>query len=106
MLLIGVNHSSNTSIHLAEYRATFPGKKQVVTGAPFSVKGTRKWVEFKDWNTSDSDFSNIGEDFERATGLVKRGRLGLAETMLMPQTKLVDFAVEWLERNRNWEKQY
>ena len=34
VLLLGVGHSSNTSIHLAEYRADFPSKRVVTGGCP------------------------------------------------------------------------
>ena len=38
VLLLGVGHESNTSMHLAEYRATFPTKHIVQEGALWSVK--------------------------------------------------------------------
>ena len=44
VLLLGVGHSSNTSIHLAEYRADFPTKRIVQEGAPISQAGLRTWT--------------------------------------------------------------
>ncbi len=34
VLLLGVGHDSNTSLHLAEYRADYPGKRLITCGAP------------------------------------------------------------------------
>lgn len=100
VLLLGVGHANNTSLHLAEYRASFPGKRQIRVGAPMLVDGARRWVEFDDLDWSDEDFSQIGADFARATGLQRGGPLGQATALLMPQRELVDYAVGWMERNR------
>ena len=102
VLLLGVGHSSNTSIHLAEYRADFPSKRIVQEGAPISQAGLRTWTSFEDIDVDDSDFDHIGEDFLRsdAGNLVRQGKVGIAECQLMPQPAVVDFAVNWLEKNR------
>jgi aminoglycoside 3-N-acetyltransferase len=101
VLLLGVGHSNNTSIHLAEYRAEYPGKKIVKPGAPIIADGTRKWVWFDDVNTNDSDFARIGEDFSKETSLVASGTVGLASAMIMPQRELVDYSVKWIRKNRS-----
>ena len=102
VLLLGVGHSSNTSIHLAEYRADFPTKCIVREGAPISQAGSRTWTTFEDIDGDDSDFDRLGEDFLRseAGNLVRQGKVGIAECQLMPQRTIVDFAVNWLEKNR------
>ena len=102
VLLLGVGHDSNTSMHLAEYRATFPTKCTIEEGAPISEAGTRRWTTFEDIDLDSSDFEQIGEDFLRSDiGYgVHRGRVGLANCQLMPQRAVVDFAVDWLEGNR------
>ncbi len=102
VLLLGVNHSSNTSIHLAEYRADFPTKRVVSEGAPILQAGSRTWTTFKDINVDDSDFDRLGEDFLRSDvgKIVRRGKVGIANCQLMPQRAIVDFAVDWLEKNR------
>ena len=63
VLLLGVEHSSNTSIHLAEYRADFPSKRVVQESAPISQAGSRSWTTFEDIDVDDSDFDRLGEDF-------------------------------------------
>jgi aminoglycoside 3-N-acetyltransferase len=100
VLLLGVGHANNTSLHLAEVRAQFPGKKMETQGAPVLVNGQRQWVEFETLSWNDDDFPNIGADFARDTGLERMGRVALAEARLMPQRLLVDYAVHWMERHR------
>jgi aminoglycoside 3-N-acetyltransferase len=100
VLLLGVGHDSNTSLHLAEYRATWPGRRIVETGAPVLLDGRRRWVSMRDVDIDSDDFTVIGESFERATGLVVRGRVAQAEALLMPQRALVDYGVRWMEENR------
>lgn len=100
VLLLGVGHGNNTSIHLAEYRADYPGKKETVQKAPMIVDGQKKWVAYREVEIDAEDFDRIGADFERDTGLVRRGSLGGAACLLMPQKPLVDYAVDWMTRNR------
>jgi len=100
VLLLGVGHANNTSIHLAEYRADFTGKRTSTNGAPIIVDGRRRWIEFEDLILNEDDFERLGADFEADTKWVTTGRVGLAEARLMPQRALVDYAVGWMERNR------
>ena len=99
-LLLGVGHSNNTSLHLAEYRATFPGKRDITQGAPVLRDGQREWVSYPELDLNDEDFAALGADFERETGLARVGRVGRGEARLLPQRALVDFAVGWMSANR------
>lgn len=100
VLLLGVGHNRNTSLHLAEYRANFPGKRIVPMAAPLLVDGQRQWVRFQGLDYNDEDFVTIGADFAAATGLVRQGKIGQANALLMPQQPLVDFAVQWMTQHR------
>jgi aminoglycoside 3-N-acetyltransferase len=100
VLLLGVGHDNNTSLHLAEHRATYPGKRSVQLGAPLMVNGQRQWVAFQDFNIDADDFMLIGEAFALETRLEQRGLVGHATARLMPQRPLVDYAVSWMEQNR------
>jgi aminoglycoside 3-N-acetyltransferase len=100
VLLLGVGHDHNTSLHLAEYRASYPVRRVVVDGAPLSVDGRRQWVRMRDIDGDASDFEAIGGSFEQATGYVRHGSVAEAEAVLMPQRALVDYAVRWMEQNR------
>jgi len=100
VLLLGAGHQSSTSLHLAEYRASYPGRRVVENGVPMLVNGQREWVKIEDIDIDESDFEAIGNGFERSTGCVHRGHVANAESLLLPQRALVDYAVRWMEKNR------
>jgi len=100
ILLLGVGFGNNSSMHLSEYRASFPGKIYEPNGAPMLVNGYREWVTVNDLSVDSDDFPAIGESFMAETQVVQEGRLGEAQALLMPQRQIVDYAVEWMETNR------
>jgi len=100
ILLLGVDHASNTSLHLAEYRASFPSRQEATDGAPVWVDGERQWVEVCGLDLNDDDFETIGAAFARKTDEVQSGNVAQADALLMPQRALVDFAVDWMESHR------
>jgi len=101
VLLLGVDHSSNSSLHLAEYRAQWPGKRW---GRPLKARMVRGEsvveVLLRDLELNSDDFSRLGEDFEKETGSVRTGLVGTGVGRLMDQHALVDFAVPWIEKHR------
>ena len=80
VLLAGVGHDKNTSLHLAEARV---------------------WRSYETLAVDDRDFPAIGEAFEQ-TGQVRRVSLGNGILSMMSQRALVDFAVKWIEENRGF----
>lgn len=100
VLLLGVGHDNNTSLHLAEYRATYPGKLFVPSGAPLMIEGERRWVEFQTLQANSDDFPAIGAAFAANSDLVRVGRVAAASALLMPQRALVDYGVRWMEEHR------
>jgi aminoglycoside 3-N-acetyltransferase len=100
VLLLGVGHDRNTSIHLAEYLATWPSKHSRQQGAAVLVDGERRWVDFTDLAIDAGDFPAIGAAFE-ATGSTRRRAVGHTTAALMPQRPLVDFAVRWITDHRS-----
>ncbi|OGO21000.1 MAG: AAC(3) family N-acetyltransferase [Chloroflexi bacterium RBG_16_48_8] len=100
VLMLGVGYENNTSLHLAEGRSSFPEKKVITSGAPIFKDGQRDWVEIMDLYLDDSDFLELSERFEREKGCVRRGKVAQAQCRLMPQRDLVDYAVQWMEKNR------
>lgn len=100
VLLLGVGHESNTSLHLAEYRGNYATKIKIECKTAMWVKGERQWVHFPEIGLDSDDFGVIGEHFQRDQGLVAIGQIGLAQSRLMPQRALVDYGVEWMEKHR------
>lgn len=99
VLLIGVGYDKNTSLHLADARAEYPGKHTCVEHSAVMENGKRVWKAYETLFVDGEDFVQIGEGFEQ-TGAVRKTLLGNAELRLMKQRKLVDFAVEWMEKYR------
>jgi aminoglycoside 3-N-acetyltransferase len=89
VLLLGVDHASNSSLHLAEYRAQWPGRREIEQGAAVLIDGRREWVRYRDLDLDADD-----------DGPQQLGRVARAEAILAPQRALVDFAVEWMTQNR------
>lgn len=99
VLLLGVGHDVDTSLHLAEYRAEIPIERTTNAAPVLDDDGRRVTVEYEDIETSTDDFPELGAAFEREVG-VREGTVGAAEAKLADQRALVDFAVEWFEANR------
>ena len=100
VLLLGVGYANNTSFHLSEHRASWPGRRTYREGAAVLVDGQRQWVTFEDLWTDDGDFPAIGEAYEAAGGPVTAGRAGAGTARLVPLRPLVDFGVAEIERRR------
>lgn len=103
ILLIGVGHENNTSLHLAEFRADYHGKKEIKQGAPLLINGERRWVVLNDFEDhSEDDFELIGDAYHALGGTVLEGKIGQAQSLLIPQVELVDFAIDWMGKNRSF----
>jgi aminoglycoside 3-N-acetyltransferase len=102
ILLIGIGHERNSSLHLAETRASHGRRKQrrMLVGGPSG----RAWQTVPD---TDDDlgrlFPSIGADFD-AQAQVRRGLIGSADSRLMAQRALVDFATAWLDERLRPER--
>lgn len=104
VLLLGVGHDRNTSLHLAEYRAEPRWNKEIENGAPVLRDGRREWTKIKDLELNCDDFDEIGNSFAKKLGanssLYKVGTVGQGRAVLVDQPALVDFAVRWMGKNR------
>jgi len=96
ILLIGVGHDSNTSMHLAEYRAEHDLKIKIF-GSSLLKDGKNIWTKYQDIEFNDDLFPAIGKDFESKHDYSK-AKVGLTEAKLFKQKEIVDFAVDWLEK--------
>jgi aminoglycoside 3-N-acetyltransferase len=99
VLLLGVSHSSNTSIHLAEYKGEYREKYYKPQGSSIFVNNRRQWIQWNELNIITDDFEEIGRDFEIKMDVIPKN-VGLADARLFSQKKLVDFAIEWIKKNR------
>lgn len=99
VMLIGVGHGNDTSLHLAEYRANYAGKKLDRNGCAMMVDGERRWVELETLDISSHDFDALGDEYEQSIGYTP-AKLGSATLRLLRQRPLVDYAVGWLEKSR------
>lgn len=98
VLLLGVGHGNDTMLHLAEHRS---GRgRETVAGSPVLVEGRREWVRYPALDWDASDFEAAGAAYADAGGPFTAGRVGLADTLLLPVAPLVDFATEWFRRER------
>jgi aminoglycoside 3-N-acetyltransferase len=102
VLLLGVGHANNSSLHLAELRAEYPAKETFTEGATLLVDGVARWVTFDELLNDTSDFEAVGAAFEASGADVRVGPAGDGTARLMRQRDLVDFAVPELERLRAW----
>lgn len=99
VLLIGVGYDKNTSLHLADSRANYPGKHTSVEHSAIMENGHRIWKQYETLFVDGEDFEEIGAAFE-AVSSVRKAALGNGTIRLMKQRDLVDFAVRWIEENR------
>ena len=99
ILLVGVSHENNSSLHLAEYRSNYLGKQYKLNGSAVLTNQKRKWVEWKELNLNIDDFEQLGKDFESNINYIP-SKIGLAKARLLSQREMVDFAVDWFEKNR------
>ena len=99
VLLIGVGYDKNTSLHLADVRANYPGKHNSTEYSAVLEDGKRVWKQYETLFVDGEDFNEIGAAFEN-TCSVRKAALGNGTITLMKQRELVDFVVTWIEQNR------
>lgn len=98
VLLLGVNYNRNTSFHLAEYRQP---KLQIETAyGAILENGKRVWKDYKEIPLDADDFLELGKDFEAETNLVTQKKIGEAKSKFFPQKPAIDFASNWILKNR------
>ncbi len=101
ILLLGVTHANNTSLHLAEFRAAPRTAARSSNTAPVMIDGERTLVTFTGVDDDTEDFDRIGEAFA-ATGRQRAGRVGAGTASFMRSRDIVDFATDWMRTHRTW----
>ena len=67
------------------------------------VNGQQKWVEYEIFDGYGDDFGEIGKAFDEAHQITV-GKIANAEVRFFKQRLAVDFAVDWIEKNRDLTK--
>ncbi len=99
ILLIGVGHLNNTSLHFAEFSANIPNFPKITRGTPIMEGGHRVWMTWEEIDYDSEDFHLLGEAYEKKIGY-QPVTVGQAETRLFFMKDIIDFAISWLEKNR------
>ena len=101
VLLLGVGPRRMTALHLAEHRATYPGKRDVPNGGPVLIDGRRVWDTWEELDVHDHDFAAVTEDFAQTyPELVSAGTIGAAPSLLLSMSALIDHATTWFSAHR------
>ena len=100
ILLLGVTAAKITALHLAEHRATYPGKRNIPNGVAMIVDGQRQWVTWEELDVHDHDFIDVTEAFATDTGLVRTHQVGDTTATLIPMRPLVEYATTWFTTHR------
>ena len=69
-------------------------------GTAIEVNGNRKWEWFSDYDYDNSDFEQLGENFEGECLDIKSGIVGNAICKVFYLRDAVDFSIKWIEANR------
>jgi aminoglycoside 3-N-acetyltransferase len=102
VLLLGVPHLNNSSLHLAEYLCEYPGKNYIDIGSAINVNKKRRWVIWKELENISDDFDDLGLDYEQSINYHPQ-KVGQAISRLLSQRDMVDFAVKWMMENRSFD---
>lgn len=99
VLLLGVDHGNNTSLHVAEFLSAKPDAPTETQSSPMLVDGEHRWVDHVSLVTREDDFVQVGEAFA-ATGGERSGPVAGATGRLMRSRDLIDFAADWMRAHR------
>ncbi|MRH43926.1 aminoglycoside N(3)-acetyltransferase [Aquibacillus halophilus] len=95
ILLLGVGHDSNTSLHFAEHY--IEDREKVKKGTAMFENGTRIWKTYKEIDYDSDQFEALGKEFEDVYE-VNCENVGIATSKLIGQRLMVDFARDWLQK--------
>ncbi|GAA3820905.1 aminoglycoside N(3)-acetyltransferase [Streptomyces phyllanthi] len=102
ILLLGVGFEVCSAFHLAEYRVSAPTRRY---DCKVMGRSAPCWTSFVDVDLDDSDFGELGLWLETLTSdgrsPIARGRVGAADSRLVPLRWAVDAAVTWMVSGRN-----
>jgi aminoglycoside 3-N-acetyltransferase IV len=94
---LGTDHSSNTTLHLAELIADVPYR--TTSTSTILEHGIPRRIDYGENNHCCLRFA-LADDWLRAAGLQREGRIGHAQARLLRSRDLVRLACEHLEQDR------
>lgn len=99
VLLLGVGHDRNTSLHLAESRAQWSGKAKVGHSSRVMTCDGPTVISWMGDDVDAEDFGALGRHLESVCS-VRLGSVAHAESRLARMRTLVDVAVPWFGTHR------
>lgn len=100
VLLLGVGHGQNSSLHLAEFRARWPGKRTVQFSSRVMTSDGPRTTTWRESAPDADDFETLGEHLEQSCD-IRVARVAQAECRLADMRTIVDAAVPWFATNRS-----
>lgn len=99
ILMLGTSWQTCTAIHLAEYAASYPGRRTALWEVR-DANGPEGWSIVEDLLLWEGDYDGLGRDFI-AQARPRGAAVGQAEALLVSMPELVAFATRWLEDFRD-----
>ena len=96
VLLIGVDFSKATCLHLGEYRTE--ARPIRVESTCMLEKGERVWKKYLDLDLDSEEFEKVREELEKKN-LIRETTVGSCRIQLFPVNNAVDEATVYFERN-------
>lgn len=97
ILLIGVGHNRNSSLHYAE--SLVSNRRTKTRHFPIKNNGKIEWVKCDDvGDDNDKYFPKIGDELFKEN-LVTKSYLGSSKIQIMSMVDVVDFAKDYLNKN-------
>ena len=100
ILLVGVGHGNNTTLHYADCLAFPSESSKEHQGASIQKDGLAQWMEWDDFAYEDEDFQQVGDAYEKMKNYTP-GQVGRAQVHVVSTRDLVDFAVDWFRDHRS-----
>ncbi|WP_115862767.1 aminoglycoside N(3)-acetyltransferase [Halorussus litoreus] len=102
ILMLGTDHDTDTSLHLAEHRADREQGVSTQIAPVVGDDGETELIEFEQLEYDADDFADVGRDFEDDhPEAVTRRTVGMADAKLVSQREIVDYGAAWFEENRD-----
>ncbi|WP_199035107.1 aminoglycoside 3-N-acetyltransferase [Glycomyces salinus] len=104
VLMVGAPLDTMTLLHHAEHLADLPGKRRIEVEYPIATPRGVEWRVVEEFDTGNPVVAGPDEDYFGLivadyldTGAGRRGKVGMADSVLVDAPGMTAFAVAWLE---------